>query len=81
MKARKMDNKTRFSIGYFLFILMIMTLIHSLFFQDTRYKRVPYNEFRQLVKQGQVERVNLLGDRLRGQTEREGCLPAEGQVL
>ncbi len=64
-----MDNKTRFSIGYFLFILVIMSLIHSLFFQGARYKRVPYNEFRQLVKQGQVERVDLLADRLRGQLQ------------
>ncbi len=71
MEGKNMDNKARFSIGYFLFILMFMTLIHSLFFQGARYKRVPYNEFRQLVKQGQVERVDLLTDRLRGKLKSE----------
>ncbi len=80
MKAGNMDNKTRFSIGYFLFILLIMSLIHSLFFQGARYKRVPYNEFRQLVKQGQVERVDLLSDRLRGQMKAQD-LSARGKFF
>ncbi len=61
-----MDQKTRFSIGYFLFILLFMSLIHSLFFQGAQFKRIPYNEFRQLVRLGQVERVDILADRLRG---------------
>ena len=80
MKAGNMDNKTRFSIGYFLFILLIMSLIHSLFFQGARYKRVPYNEFRQMVKQGQVDRVDLLSDRLRGQMKAQD-LSARGKFF
>lgn len=67
IKGKEMDNKTRFSIGYFLFILVIMSLIHSLFFQGAQFKRIPYNEFRKIVKEGQVERVDLLSDRIRGQ--------------
>ncbi len=61
-----MDQKTRFSIGYFLFILLFMSAIHSIFFQGAQFKRIPYNEFRQLVNQGRVERVDILNDRLRG---------------
>ncbi|HBK78333.1 MAG TPA: cell division protein FtsH, partial [Nitrospinae bacterium] len=30
------------------------------------FKRIPYNEFRQRVEQGRVERVEILHDRLRG---------------
>lgn len=44
-----------------------MSVIHSLFFQGSQFKRIPYNEFRQLVMQGQVERVDILNDRLRGE--------------
>ncbi|MBT3433319.1 MAG: ATP-dependent zinc metalloprotease FtsH [Nitrospinaceae bacterium] len=62
-----MDQKTRFSIGYFIFILLFMSVIHSLFFQGSQFKRIPYSEFRQLVMQGQVERVDILSDRLRGE--------------
>ncbi len=62
-----MDQKTRFSIGYFIFILLFMSVVHSLFFQGSQFKRVPYNEFRQLVMQGQVARVDILSDRLRGE--------------
>jgi len=61
-----MDKKTRFSIGYFIFILLFMSMIHSIFFQGAQFKRIPYNEFRQRVEQGRVERVEILHDRLRG---------------
>ncbi len=61
-----MNKKTQFSIGYFLFIFVIMSLIHSLFFQGARYQRIPYNEFRAMVKEGEVERVDIRGDRLQG---------------
>jgi cell division protease FtsH len=66
-----MDKKTRFSIGYFLFILLVMSLIHSLFFQGALYKRIPSNEFRQLLAQGKVEHVDIQNDRLRGMLKAE----------
>ena len=61
-----MNKKTQFSIGYFLFIFIIMSLIHTLFFQGARYQRIPYNEFRAMLKEGDVERVDIRGDRLQG---------------
>ncbi|MEE9275473.1 MAG: ATP-dependent zinc metalloprotease FtsH [bacterium] len=61
-----MDNKTRFSIGYFLFIFIIMSVLHTLFFQGARYRRIPYDRFLQLLSKGEVDRVDILRDRLRG---------------
>ena len=61
-----MNKKTQFSIGYFLFIFIIMSLIHTLFFQGARYQRIPYNEFRAMLKEGDLERVDIRGDRLQG---------------
>ncbi len=43
-----------------------MSVIHTLFFQGARYQRIPYSEFRVLVKSGDVERVDIRGDRLQG---------------
>ena len=65
-----MNKKTQFSIGYFLFIFIIMSLIHTLFFQGARYHRIPYNEFRAMLKEGDVERVDIRGDRLQGVLKR-----------
>ncbi len=65
-----MNKKTRFSIGYFLFIFVIMSLIHTLFFQGAHYQRIPYNEFRAMLKDGGVERVDIRGDRLQGVLKR-----------
>ena len=65
-----MNKKTQFSIGYFLFIFIIMSLIHTLFFQGARYQRIPYNEFRAMLKVGDVERVDIRGDRLQGVLKR-----------
>ncbi|MBI3126091.1 MAG: ATP-dependent metallopeptidase FtsH/Yme1/Tma family protein [Candidatus Tectomicrobia bacterium] len=61
-----MDKKAQFSLLYFLFIFLIMYLIQSLFFQGAQFQRISYNEFRRLVREAKVERVDILSDRLRG---------------
>ena len=75
-----MDKKARFSLLYFLFIFLIMYLIQSLFFPGAHIQRVPYNEFRKLVREGKVERVDILGDRLRGRMRTAGA-QAQGRLF
>ena len=61
-----MDTKTRFSIGYFVFILLAMALMQNLLLRGPKYEPVAYSEFRQLLKENRVESVKILSDRLRG---------------
>ena len=68
-----MDKKAQFSLWYFLFIFLIMYLIQSLFFPGAHIQRVPYNEFRTLVREKKVERVDILSDRLRGRLKAAGA--------
>ncbi|MBI4252152.1 MAG: ATP-dependent metallopeptidase FtsH/Yme1/Tma family protein, partial [Candidatus Tectomicrobia bacterium] len=53
-----------------------MYLIQFLFFPGAQFQRIPYNEFRKLVRESRVERVDILGDRLRGRFKAAG---AQGQ--
>lgn len=68
-----MDKKAQFSLWYFLFIFLIMYMIQSLFFPGAQFQRIPYNEFRKLAREGKVERVDILGDRLRGRFKAAGA--------
>ncbi len=62
---KKMPFRARFSLGYFLVALVLMILIQNLFLAETTH-RIPYSEFKQLLREGKIESVTLTQDEIRG---------------
>jgi cell division protease FtsH len=63
---KKMPVRTRFSLGYFIVALVLMVLIQNIFLAETIH-RLPYSEFKTLLRAGKVETVTLSQDEIRGQ--------------
>jgi cell division protease FtsH len=72
---KKLPMRTRFSLGYFIVALLLMILIQNLFLAETIH-RIPYSEFKDLLRSGKVESVTLSQDDIRGQVKegQEGTL-------
>ncbi|MGH8058317.1 MAG: ATP-dependent metallopeptidase FtsH/Yme1/Tma family protein, partial [Candidatus Entotheonellia bacterium] len=62
---KKMPVRARFSLGYFLVALVVMILIQNLFLAETTH-RIPYSEFKQLLRDSKIESVTLTQDEIRG---------------
>ena len=48
--------RARFSLGYFIVALLLMILIQNLFLAETIH-RIPYSEFKDLLRSGKIESV------------------------
>lgn len=73
---KKMPVRARFSLGYFLVALVVMILIQNLFLAETTH-RIPYSEFKQLLRDSKIESVTLTQDEIRGRLKEE--LEQEGR--
>jgi cell division protease FtsH len=73
---KKMPVRARFSLGYFLVALVLMILIQNLFLTETIH-RLPYSEFKQLLREHKIESVTLTQDEIRGKLKEE--LEKEGR--
>src|ERR671924_223293 len=62
---KKMPMRARFSLGYFIVALLLMILIQNIFLAETIH-RIPYSEFKDLLRSGKVESVTLSQDDIRG---------------
>ncbi len=62
-----MDRRTRFSIGYYLVVLLGLLLLQWTLPITGAPRELSYSEFRQKVRAGEVERVVLLPDRIVGE--------------
>jgi cell division protease FtsH len=62
---KKMPVRTRFSLGYFIVALLLMVLIQNLFLAESIH-RIPYSEFKELLRTGRVESVTLSQEEIRG---------------
>src|SRR5262245_22924692 len=62
---KKMPLRARFSLGYFIVALLLMILIQNIFLAETIH-RIPYSEFKELLRNGKVESVTLSQDEIRG---------------
>jgi cell division protease FtsH len=62
---KKLPMRARFSLGYFIVALLLMILIQNLFLAET-INRIPYSEFKDLLRSGKVESVTLSQDDIRG---------------
>ncbi len=72
---KKMPMRARFSLGYFIVALLLMILIQNIFLAET-IQRIPYSEFKELLRNGKVESVTLSQDEIRGMLKegQEGAL-------
>jgi cell division protease FtsH len=66
--VRAMNKKTRFSVSYFISVLMIFLAIQWLFFPPTRnIREITYNSFKAKIDSGKVSKVLILPDRIVGE--------------
>ncbi len=72
---KKMPMRARFSLGYFIVALLLMILIQNIFLAET-INRIPYSEFKDLLRNGKIESVTLSQDDIRGVVKegQEGAL-------
>ena len=61
-----MENRTRFSIGYYLFVFATILMIQSLFFSGHEVKEKTYSDFLKDVDEGKVEEVVITPEKLYG---------------
>src|SRR4029453_11966652 len=62
---KKLPMRARFSLGYFIVALLLMILIQNLFLAETIH-RIPYSEFKDLLRSGKIESVTVSQDDIRG---------------
>ena len=61
-----MENRTRFSIFYYLIVFMVIFSIDSMLFGGTGVEKIPYSEFLDRIRSDRVEEVVLTEDTLYG---------------
>ncbi len=74
-----MENRTRFSIFYYLIVFMAIFSIDSMLFGGSGVKKVPYSEFLDRVRADRVEEVVLTEDTLYGLLKSPESEAAKGQ--
>jgi len=61
-----MVQRSRFSIGYYLSIFLLMFFLETMFFSGSAVKELPYSKFRDLVQKNKIESVILESDKIYG---------------
>ncbi len=61
-----MEKRTRFSIGYFVLVFIVLMMIQSYLAQVYGVRVLPYSEFLLSVEQGQVAEVNITSYKIKG---------------
>jgi cell division protease FtsH len=61
-----MVQRSRFSIGYYLIMFLLILLLENMFFSGPAVKELPYSEFRDLIKENKIESVIIETDRIYG---------------
>ena len=75
-----MENRTRFSILYYLVVFMAIFSLNSMLFGGSGVKKVAYSEFLDRVKNDRVEEVVLTEDTLYGLLKSPKSESAKGQT-
>src|SRR5512144_2121914 len=70
-KAGNMKQQEQFSIWYFL-ITLVMLMAMQYFFLSSPVERIPYSQFKSLVKNGLVTDLIIEQDAIRGNIKAEG---------
>ena len=61
-----MENRTRFSIIYYVIVFMLIFSLDSMLFGGSGVKKIPYSEFLERVRSDRVEEVVLTEDTIYG---------------
>ncbi|MGW8302778.1 MAG: ATP-dependent zinc metalloprotease FtsH [Desulfobacterales bacterium] len=61
-----MVKRSRFSIGYYLTMLLLMLFLETMFFSGSAGKEMPYSKFRDLIQKNKIESVILESDKIYG---------------
>ncbi len=70
-----MIQRSKFSIGYYLIIFLLMLFLETMFFSGSAVKELPYSKFRDLIRENKVESVILESDRIYGLLKSEQASP------
>lgn len=74
-----MENRTRFSILYYLVVFMAIFSLNSMLFGGSGVKKIPYSDFLDRIKNDRVEEVVLTEDTLYGLLKSPQSEAAKGQ--
>ena len=61
-----MVQRSRFSIGYYLIMFLLILLLENMFFSGPAVKELPYSEFRDLIQANKIQSVIIESDRIYG---------------
>jgi cell division protease FtsH len=61
-----MVQRSKFSIGYYLMIFLLMLFLETMFFSGSAGKEMPYSKFRDLIQKDKIESVILESDKIYG---------------
>ncbi len=70
-----MIQRSKFSIGYYLIMFLIMLFLETMFFSGPAVKELPYSKFRDLIQKNKVESVILESDRIYGLLKSDQAAP------
>jgi cell division protease FtsH len=61
-----MEDRKKFSLGYYLLIFTSILFLETLFFSGTAVKEIPYSKFRDLIRTNKIQSVIIEPDRIYG---------------
>ena len=61
-----MVKRSKFSIGYYLIMFLLMLFLETMFFSGSAGKEMPYSKFRDLIQKNKIESVILESDKIYG---------------
>ena len=70
-----MIQRSKFSIGYYLSIFLLMLFLETMFFSGSAVKEIPYNKFRDFIEANKIESVILEPDKIYGLLKSESVPP------
>jgi len=69
-------RKPRFSIFYYMAVILLLIGFQLAFFWSGSTKEIPYSEFRQLILQNKVESVKIAPEKIYVNLKKDGTVPA-----
>jgi cell division protease FtsH len=61
-----MEDRKKFSLGYYLMIFSLILFLETIFFSGTAVKEIPYSKFKDMIRTDKVQSVIIEPDRIYG---------------
>jgi len=61
-----MEDRKKFSLGYYIFIFSLILFLETIFFSGTAVKEISYSKFRDLIRTNKIQSVIIEPDRIYG---------------